>query len=292
MTYSQLLVLGDSHTPEDLAAHLASAGALPVETGTSNHVPDMDGTALWVNTAGATRLRNAGVDLALLSPGPLWMNTVPGHLLGRRLGCTTLGELASRWEGPGTFRLAEQEYGTHGFETTYPDPAAFIRRFDSPTHRGPNLQFGLHVIASTPVDYTDRYRIFISHGRITASTRMAAKPKPGRLRQFYEGTATDQTASAEHFARGVVFATAAHQPPGFSIEVGTAPDVSWQLIKAAPAWVADPLDANPSGAVTSILASQEPGHGHWKWVPDEMFQRTIFRSWPAPADDSNQGTAG
>lgn len=284
MTFTRLLVLGPTHPPENLAAHLASSGALTVEAGTENHIPaTMDGTALQVSTSGATRLLNAGVDLDLLSPGPGWLATVPGHLLGRRLICTRLGKLPSVWDGPGTFYLAEQEYGTLGFETSYPDPAAFLRKFNAPSYRSPNLQFGLRVIASTPVKYVDRYRIFIANGQVTASTRMTAKPHPRRARQFFEGTTPDQTKAAEHFGQAVADATAWNQPPGFSIDIGTAPDGSWQLIKAAPAWAADPLEANPAGVVTSILAAQEPAFGRWKWVPDELFQRIIFRSWPAPA---------
>ncbi|HEX9086972.1 MAG TPA: ATP-grasp domain-containing protein [Arthrobacter sp.] len=288
MTFTRLLVLGETHAPENLAAHLASAGVLAVETGTENHVPaSMEGTALQVSTSGATRLLNAGVELDLLSPGPGWLATVPGHLLGRRLICIRLGKLPSAWDGPGTFHLAEQEYGTHGFETNYPDPAAFLRKFNAPSYRSPNLQFGLHVIASTHVKYTDRYRVFITHGQMTASTRMAAKPHPRRHRQFFEGTAPDQTKAAEHFGQVVADATAWNQPPGFSIDVGTAPDGSWQLIKAAPAWAADPLEANPSGVVASILAAQEPGLGRWKWVPDELFQRILMPAYPASEATSN-----
>jgi hypothetical protein len=284
MTFTRLLVLDRTHAPETEAAHLASAGMLPVQAGTYNHVPvSLDGTALAISTAGATRLLNAGVDLNLLSPGPVWLATVPGHLLGRKLICTRLGKLTSDWDGPGIFRLAEQQFGELGSEITYPDPAAFLGKFDRPALGSPNLQFGLRVIASTPVKYTDRYRIFITHGQVTASTRMAAKPRPGRRREFFEGTAPDQTKSAEHFGQAVADATSWKQPPGFSIDVGTATDGPWQLINAAPAWAADPLEANPSGVVASILAAQEPGIDSWKWIPDELFQRIIFRAWPAKA---------
>jgi hypothetical protein len=283
VTFTRLLVLGQTHAPATEGAHLASAGMLPVETGTYNHIPDLNGAALSISTAGATRLFNAGVDLGLLSPGPGWLATVPGHLLGRRLICTRLGKLAADWDGPGIFRLAEQEFGELGGEIRYPDPAAFLRKFDAPSYRSPNLQIGLHVIASAPVEYTDRYRIFVANGQVSASTRMAAKPRAGRRRQFFEGTAPGQTTAAEHFAQAVVDSTVWHQPPGFCIEVGTTPDCSWQLIKAAPAWAADPLKANPSGVVASILAAQQPDYDHWKWAPDALFRRIIFPSWPAIA---------
>lgn len=45
MTFRRLLVLVDSHPPLIMATHLASSGALAVESGTSNHIPDLDGTA-------------------------------------------------------------------------------------------------------------------------------------------------------------------------------------------------------------------------------------------------------
>lgn len=282
MTFTRLLVLGDSHPPENMAAHLASAGALKVEAGTSNHIPDLTDTALWVDTKGATRLRNAGVELGLLSPGPGWLSTVPGHLLGRRVVCTTLGKLSRDWDGPGIFRLAEQQYGTLGSENHHPNPAAFIKQFERPRGRSANLQFGTRVIASAGVTYVDRYRIFVASGEVAASTRMSLRSGSGRRRRFFEGSTPDQTSAAEHFAQLVVDATVWHQPPGFAIEVGQTADGAWQLIHATPAWAADPLEANPSGAVAAILAGQQTDHDHWKWTPDELFQRIIFPSWPAP----------
>ncbi|WP_432394962.1 hypothetical protein ACRQ5B_14320 [Pseudarthrobacter sp. L19] len=70
-----------------------------------------------------------------------------------------------------------------------------------------------------------------------------------------------------------------HQPPGFVIEGGLSADGSWHLISAGPSWSAAYHLSNPSGVVASILAGQEPGNDLWKWVPDELFQRRIFRSW-------------
>lgn len=283
MTFTRLIVLGDSHPPENMAAHLTSAGTLNVEAGTSNRIPDLTDAALWVDTSGATRLHNAGIGLDLLSPGPGWLSTVPGHLLGRRVLCTTLGKLTTLWEGEGVFRLAEQKYGVLGTAKAYAGPAAFIRQFEQTRSGSPNLQFGARIIASAPVTYKDRYRIFIANGEISASTRMAVKSKPGQRREYYLGNAPDQIDAAEHFAQKVIDGTVWHQPPGFAIEVGQAADGSWQLIHATPSWSADPLEGNPSGVVAAVLAAQVPDYHHWKWTPDEMFQRIIFPSWPAPA---------
>lgn len=281
MTYSRLLVLGDTHPPVAQAAHLASAGVLTVDAGTPSQVSDLDGTALWVDTKGATRIRNAGVELPLLSPGPAWLATVPGHFLGRKLVCTTVGDLASIWQGTGTIRLAEQQYGVLGLEKTYSDPRLFIAQVGRYHHRVANLVAGVNVIASTPAEYTDRYRIFIANGEISASTRIAAAPSPGKSTDAYDGDGTDQTAAAEHFAQKVIDATVWHQPPGFRLDVGTAEDGSWQLISAGPSWSAEYHLANPTGVVNSILAGQAEDYDHWKWVPDELFQRVIFPSWSA-----------
>lgn len=281
MTFTRLLILGDTHPPERAAAHLASSGALSVQTGTSNHVPDMDGTALWVNTSGATRLRNAGVDLPLLSPGPAWLSTVPGHFLGRKLICTTLGRLRQDWQGHGVIRLAEQQYGIL-YERGCYSPETFIQPLTRHRPRSPYNVFidDIHVIDSVPVEYTDRYRVFIANGEISASTRLAAVLDGRQKTQAYEGTAEDQTKAAEHFARQVIEATIWHQPPGFRIDVGTAPDGTWQIISSGPSWDAEFLEANPTGVVNSILAGQAPNHDHWKWTPDEFFQRSIFPAWP------------
>lgn len=283
MTFTRLLVVGDTHPPESMAAHLASSGALRVEAGTGNHVPaSTDDTAFWIKTSGATRFYNAGVDLGLLSPGPDWLAAVPGHFLGRKLVCTTLRELAAQWSGPGIFRLPEQQYGVLDQERLYARPGLFIEQVAK--HHGrlpglPELLGGVHVTASSPVEYTDRYRIFVANGEVSASTRVAVMSKPGKRDDAYEGTEPNQTNAAEHFAQKVLDATVWHQPPGFSIEVGTTEDGSWQLIKAGPSWAADFHDANPAGAVNAILAGQAQGHDHWKWVPDDLFKRIIFRAW-------------
>lgn len=282
MTYTRLLVLGDSHPPERAAAHLASSGVLTVEA-SSGHVPaTMDGTALWATTKRATSIRNAGVDLPLLSPGPTWLSTVPGHFLGRKLVCTTLGRLRQDWQGYGAIRLAEQQYGTLGSERGCYSPETFIQILTRHRTRSPYNVFidDIHVIDSVPVKYTDRYRIFIANGEISASTRLAAVLDGRQKTQAYEGTAEDQAKAAEHFARQVIEATIWHQPPGFRIDVGTAPDGTWQLISSGPSWDAEFLEANPTGVVNSILAGQAPDNDHWKWTPDEFFQRSIFRAWP------------
>lgn len=126
MTFTRLLVLGDTHPPEKAAAHLASSGVLKVEA-SSGHVPaTMDGTALWATTKRATSIRNAGIDLPLLSPGPAWLSTVPGHFLGRKLVCTTVGKLRQDWQGYGTIRLAEQQFGILGSERVCYSAEVFI----------------------------------------------------------------------------------------------------------------------------------------------------------------------
>ncbi|WP_193594006.1 hypothetical protein [Paenarthrobacter sp. YJN-5] len=77
----------------------------------------------------------------------------------------------------------------------------------------------------------------------------------------------------------VLDGTVWHRPPGFVIEVGLTAEGSWQLIGAGPSWAAAHHLGNPSGVVASILAGQAPDYDQWKWVPDELFQRRIFRSW-------------
>jgi hypothetical protein len=51
MTFTRLLVLGESHAPEKAAAHLASSGVLKVEAAPGRVPTTMEGTALWVNTS-------------------------------------------------------------------------------------------------------------------------------------------------------------------------------------------------------------------------------------------------
>lgn len=284
MTFTRLLVLGDSHAPENAAAHLASSGVLKVEAARGCVPATMDGTALWAATKTATSIRNAGVELPLLSPGPSWLSTVPGHFLGRKLVCTTVGRLRQDWQGYGVIRLAEQRFGTLNSERPHPSAESFIHQIGRYHSRSADLVAGVHVIASAPVDYTDRYRIFIANGELSASTRIAASAEhPGQRTDVYTGAGPDQTAAAEHFARKVIEATVWHQPPGFRIDVGVTADGTWQLISAGPSWDAHFHEGNPTGVVNSILAGQAPGHEHWKWVPDELFQRSIFRAWPAAA---------
>jgi hypothetical protein len=85
---------------------------------------------------------------------------------------------------------------------------------------------------------------------------------------------------ARHFARTVVERHLCTSRP-VRIDVGQAPGGDWNLISAGPSWSADFLDANPSGVVASLLAAQQPGYDHWKWVPDEMFRRMFIPSYPA-----------
>ncbi|ACL42255.1 hypothetical protein Achl_4304 (plasmid) [Pseudarthrobacter chlorophenolicus A6] len=135
--------------------------------------------------------------------------------------------------------------------------------------------------ASAPVNYVDRYRVFIADGELSASTRIATSTRPGKRDDAYEGTDEDRTAAAMHFAQVVLDGTVWHRPPGFSIDVGLTMEGSWQLISAGPSWAAAYHLANPSGVVASILSGQAPDYNHWKWVPDQLFQSSIFRAWRA-----------
>jgi hypothetical protein len=157
------------------------------------------------------------------------------------------------------FRLAEQKHGTISEEKVYNDPASFVAEVGKYRYRQLDLVAGAHVIASAPVEYVDRYRVFIADGELSASTRIATSTRPGKRDDAFEGNDDDRTAAAEHFAQIVLDATLWHQPPGFRIDVGLTTEGSWQLIRAGPSWAADFHLANPTGVVNSILSGQAPG---------------------------------
>lgn len=272
-----------------VARDLAAAGTIDVSPSLGLDVPDLDGTALWASWAWALRLKASGVEHGFLSPGPHWLTTVPQQFLGRRVWSGTFGDMPYQGPVPTFYKLAEHKHsgipaGVHLGRGVFRRKA--IMALDIGGSGFPDL----HFIGSEPMQYRREYRCFITHGKVTAASFyvMHVPGIGGSTVEItwdaYESAAdhrypSGSTAEASAFAQKVVDAMGDAQPPGYTLDVGTDDDGNWSVIEANAAWSSNIYHADPAGVITSILASQEPGHPRWAWAPDQLF---INRARPLP----------
>lgn len=58
--------------------------------------------------------------------------------------------------------------------------AQFVVLVGKYRYRLQDLVASAHIIAAPPVEYVDRYRVFIADGALSASTRIATSTRPGK----------------------------------------------------------------------------------------------------------------
>lgn len=83
--------------------------------------------------------------------------------------------------------------------------------------------------------------------------------------------------AAENFARQL--ADDIDGPPGYAVDIGATVDGTTTVLRAWPAWAADPLHADPAGVFRSLAASHDfdGTHGQWTWNPDRrVYDRTAL----------------
>ena len=286
MAYRRLTVVSSASW---VARDLAAAGTIEVVPTLGLDVPDLDGSALWASWAWALRLRAAGVDHPFLSPGPHWLPSVPERFLRRRVWSGTLADMPYQGPVDTFYKLAEHKHaaipagvylGRGVFRRTV------LRAFDCAAVGG------LAYVGSEPVKFVREYRCFIAHGEVAAASFYKATLPDARdstveiTWDAYEsagsrGYPVSSTAEAAAFASEVVATMGDAQPPGYTLDVGTDAEGNWSVIEANAAWSSNIYHAPVAGVITSVLASQEPGHPDWAWTPDDLFAR---RARPLPGE--------
>ncbi|HEX9227062.1 MAG TPA: ATP-grasp domain-containing protein [Arthrobacter sp.] len=273
-----------------VAEDLRAAGTIAVQHSLGLDVPSLDeSTALWCSGSWATRLLKSGIAHPFLSAGPDWLPRVPQDFLRRDVWAGTVDAMPYKGIEPMFYKLAEHKHsgipaGLHVGRSSFRS-----RVFNALVLPRPVSTTGLrslHYVGSARMDYAREFRCFIAHGKVTASSFYLATV-PGIHDSMvtitwdaYEPDRAPDASLAAAFAQQVADSMGDDQPPGYTLDVGEDADGNFSVIEANAAWSSNIYHADAGGVIKSVLASQEPGHEEWAWVPDELF---LARARPLPA---------
>ena len=236
------------------------------------------GAAFWCSGFWAARLVATG-PYAFLAPDPAWLARLPPEFLGRRLRSGFLGDLRHPWHRPLFVGPAHHESRAFAGRV-HRDADSLLTHAAAafPGHSPQELR-ELATIVSEPVSFTQEFRCFVARGRVTAVTD--TRTRHGGTETTWQAHSRGEgpdIKDARRFAQDVANAAGADQAPGYCLDVGRLDDGHWAVIDARPAWSADPCHADPEGAVSAILASQQESPD-WSWRPDAL---TAARAQPLP----------
>lgn len=173
--------------------------------------------------------------LVLLEPPLDWLTSLPGPLLRREVGFTTLAE-ARRRRGPAFVKPADEK----SFDAkVWPEPAALPGPDRLPDH--------LAVLVAEPVEWSFEVRCFVVDGEVVTCSPYL---RDGQLAQAADGSwpATDEElALARAFASRVIGEVPL--PPAVALDVGTIAGRGWAVVEANPCWGSGVYGADPAGVL-------------------------------------------
>ncbi|WP_157931635.1 ATP-grasp domain-containing protein [Mycobacteroides abscessus] len=215
------------------------------------------GTYWWAPGAWVASAHKSGATLPLLSCGPRWLDSLPGHYLGRDVRTVPLRELPNDVTYPLFLKLPEAKVDSC--------PA---RVFDTPRMADAWRQFGFDewtlVQRQDVMDFVTEARFFIAEGALTASSlyrhrdwAWGADEKPSSL--------SEQMAMMTKMVAALLDDPRVSFPSGFVIDAGITSGGEVYVVEANAAWSSNPYGADPAGVVAAIKASHDFGDAHRKW---------------------------
>jgi hypothetical protein len=139
-------------------------------------------------------------------------------------------------------------------------------------------------------------RFWIADGQVTAAAPyrvgMVGWESTLFMEMLFNAQGQELTQKAADTAATI--AAEASGPPGYAIDMGVTLDGTITVLRAWPAWAADPLHADPVGVFMAITAAHDFEHAapQWRWAPDmAVYDRAVQESDPPtesenPDDDS------
>jgi len=83
-------------------------------------------------------------------------------------------------------------------------------------------------------------------------------------------------------------------PPGYAIDVGVTVEGTITVLRAWPAWAADPLHAEAVGVFSAITAAHDFEHAapQWRWAPDlAVYDRAVPKTDPPTESENTHDSA-
>lgn len=117
-------------------------------------------------------------------------------------------------------------------------------------------------------------RYWVAHRELTAACPyrmgMISWESPLFLEMLFNNQGRDLLAIAD--AAATSLAAEADGPPGYAVDLGVTLDGTVTVLRAWPAWAADPFSADPTGVLRAIAAAHDFENtadlDRWRWTPD------------------------
>lgn len=254
-------------------------------------------TLWWMSQDWAVQVLKAGIALPqLLAPTPGWMAALPERFLNRRVGTLRKCDIARYYQ--------KHPQAQHA----YPQLVLSVPA-DHPELLGPQVVLASDLAADVlPADYARlpedtmlqldemlpcvvEVRCWIAHGVVTAAAPyrlgMVGWESSLFLEMLFNAEGQQLTEGAVDTAQ--VIAKEVDGPPGYALDLGVTVDGIVTVLRVWPAWAAEPLHAELTGAFTALVASHDFDHTNekWRWTPDlSVYARSTTES-PTPEEEKD-----
>lgn len=258
-------------------------------------------TLWWMNQDWAAQVLAAGIELPqLLAPDAGWVATLDRQWLNREVGTLRKVDVPR-------FFAKHPQYLTDHPQVVVSAPAEhtdllspqILKSVDlaqgnlGPFDRLPDASMlQLDEMLACVVEV----RFWIADGQVTAAAPYRIGMVGWESTLFMEMllNAQGQELTQKAADAAVEVAATVSGPPGYAIDLGVTLDGTVTVLRAWPAWAADPLHADPLGVFMAITAAHdfENAAPQWRWSPDmAVYDRAVQESDPPtesenPDDDS------
>ena len=255
-------------------------------------------TLWWMNQDWAAQVLAAGIELPqLLAPDAGWVATLNRQWLNREVG--TLRKV----DVPRFFAKHPQYLSDHP-QVVVSAPGEYTELLNPQIAKSDDLAQGIlgpfDRLPDASMLQLDEMLACVVEVRFWIADHQVTAAAPYRVGMVgWESTlfmemllnAQGQELTQKAADIAVIIAAEADAPPGYAIDVGVTLDGTVTVLRAWPAWAADPLHADPVGVFMAITASHDFGYEspQWRWTPDmAVYDRSVPDSpSPEPTESEN-----
>jgi hypothetical protein len=261
-------------------------------------------TLWWMAQDWAVQVLNAGIELPQLTAPPAgWLAGLPQRFLHRQVGTLRKADIARYYaKHPQSAQDHPQVVLSVPGEITELMPPQVVQAEDLAAGLLPP---GFDRLPDSTLLQLDQMlacvaevRCWIASGEVTAAAPyrlgMVGWESALFLEMMFNAEGQKLTQGAVDTAQ--VIAREVHAPPGYALDLGVTVDGLVTVLRAWPAWAAEPLHAEPVGVAAALIASHDfDGISQtWRWNPDRLvYRRDHLNENPTPAapepvlEDSN-----
>lgn len=257
--------------------------------------PESASSDLWWTTQDwAVQVLKAGIELPqLTAPTPGWLAKLPQRFLNRQVGTLRKADIPRYYvKHPDAAQEHPQLVLSVPGEQTELIPPQVVQSADLAAGLLPP---GFDRLPGSTLLQLDQMlpcvveaRFWIAEGEVTAFAPyrlgLVGWDSGLFLEMSFNADGQKLVRGALDFAK--VVAKEVDGPPGYALDVGVTVDGITTVLRAWPAWAAEPLHAEMIGVMTALIASHDFDgvEYEWRWTPDPAVYDRGHLSEPTPEE--------